>query len=274
MIKKYKYFLLEKTQYRTGAFSLTEDEFLNLYKTNCKDFRFTHTPIMRNTNFPDSYYEIDPSVRIRKSIEISNHYTLLIDNFKNWKDFPKRSKSLMCMYGGITNAFGDNMHRVIPFDNAIFGVAPSFDLWGSFNFFETNFKINIKQLSKFFEYFEILTGIKISDDNFEQFKKNIIYLEGFFYEDDYIKKVENSELIFYHQTFMKELHKNLINGKNFISFIDDYIDPKYNKFSVKNYKELIDMTPNIDVITGNEVWTESKCLLIKDDAIQNIIYKV
>lgn len=75
----------------------------------------------------------DPSqFNPRVSANTSNEYTLLIDNLSNWSAYPKRGWSFIC-----TTFLPDASDYGTPFlacpnDNAIVGVAPKSDLWGSF----------------------------------------------------------------------------------------------------------------------------------------------
>ena len=51
---------------------------------------------------------------------------MVIDNSKYWKDFPKRSRSLICRYNS------SNYYRVIPLDGSIWGETNERDFWSSF----------------------------------------------------------------------------------------------------------------------------------------------
>jgi hypothetical protein len=70
-----------------------------------------------------------------------------------------------------------------------------------------------------------------------------------------------------HQKFYIILYKSLKNGENFVQFINKYIKPKDNDFTLTNYKNLVNSNA---IITGNEIWTDSKCLLIHLSTIENI----
>lgn len=77
---------------------------------------------------------VDTNKFQRKSANTLNYYTLWLDNSPKWKDYPKRSKSLICTNDmGTAGGFGD-IHWVIPKDSNAIGVCPSDDFWSSFHF--------------------------------------------------------------------------------------------------------------------------------------------
>jgi hypothetical protein len=290
MINSYKYFLLENIDsLRSDTTILSEKDFLYNLKNNCKEFSFDDKPIWRNSNLEDSYYLIDPLKYKRKSINISNYYTLLIDNSPYWKEYPKRCNSLIALLDGQEFIYGKSLYRVIPFDNAMFGVAPSDDLWFSFYNLVDNFNIKLKDLVTFIKIINKNINIEINDDDFNIFKTDIKKLEDFIKNKINLEKINiNLDIIEFQYFFNKyyrllfKLQKELISGGNFIDFINNYLKPEDNNFELLNYKQLIKR--NIfkyknkndfnQIINGNEVWTDSKCLLIHDDNIQNIKRKI
>lgn len=108
---------------------------LDLLQTHCSQALHTmgKTPMAR---FSRKGYEIvsivDPTVGERKSQNTTNQYTLLMDNSPYMKDFPKRSRSIIChsIYPPYyESGASDNMYMIYPFDNTVIGVCPDEDLW-------------------------------------------------------------------------------------------------------------------------------------------------
>ena len=63
-----------------------------------------------------------------------NYITLLIDYIlPSWKNYPKRSKSLVCSSSkSISWGYGNKAYVVFPYNNAKIGVCSEVDLWESF----------------------------------------------------------------------------------------------------------------------------------------------
>jgi hypothetical protein len=90
-MKKYNNFLLE----RNDTQMITEEKVIELLK-NCKHIDLDNPTIGRYCALLEDYYLIDPKKHDRRSANTQNYYTYIIDNSKDWEDFPKRSKSLIC----------------------------------------------------------------------------------------------------------------------------------------------------------------------------------
>jgi hypothetical protein len=98
-----------------------------------------------------------------------------MDNLPSWKDFPKRSQSVI----GLTSEdprviFGFHRYLIIPFDGARFGVAPSSDLWGC--------KVNITDYRplttdptfSFNDFFsEMMVMNKVSDNSYSEMMSDL-----------------------------------------------------------------------------------------------------
>jgi len=80
--------------------SVQEEHAVDFIKSHCKKalkvFLDTDKVIYRGMDFNGSYYHIDPKTGTRVSANTSNEYTLIMDNDPRWKEYPKRSKSLIC----------------------------------------------------------------------------------------------------------------------------------------------------------------------------------
>lgn len=127
--------MLEDKDGRTKAIS--EDQFMKLLKTKFTD---SLKAWANNTRFyrgsqtaaGDRLY-IDPKKFTRNSISNQNYYTLIMSYDKAWSAFPPRDKCLIASTGQGTASNYGRVYHVLPENGAKIGVAPSHDIWSSFN---------------------------------------------------------------------------------------------------------------------------------------------
>lgn len=164
---------------------LSEDEFRKILHEKCKDFVKSPKLLQRSKTSESSEFSyINPKSFDRSPLKKSDkftdgvesrHHTLLMDNLPSWKDFPKRSQSVI----GLTSEdprviFGFHRYLIIPFDGARFGVAPSSDLWGC--------KVNITDYRplttdptfSFNDFFsEMMVMNKVSDNSYSEMMSDL-----------------------------------------------------------------------------------------------------
>jgi len=267
------FLLLEYTQGRVDTFILSEKEIIKEIKENCKDFRFSHTPIWRNVNdMMDDYYLINPKLHTRNTIITQNYYQFLIDNSPYWDNIPKRHQSIIGMYGGYDDFYGGARFRMIPYDGANIGIVKdSRDLWDGFKHLTAQTGLKITTINELIlvlcEHFGIPP---VDNTNYRQFLNDMKVLENkILTEFDSIKYKP-----FYVVNYKKILDKlriQLSKGRSFAQVINEYTKPQDNQIRPISYNELITLDPkNINMNDGKEVWTDSKCLLIFIDQIKNI----
>ena len=90
--------------------------------------------IYRGVNSSYDAIVIDPKnvKNPRISANTTNYYTLLMDNSSSWKQYPKRSESIICSTD-ICNADSYGiLYEIFPLDGAKIGVSSDVDLWDSF----------------------------------------------------------------------------------------------------------------------------------------------
>src|SRR5271168_3608736 len=117
--------------------SLTLPKVIRALEENCsnaiqamKENKFIYKGF--NTNLGHNFLLTDPSQKERKSANTSNQYTLLMDNLPAWKEYPKRSRSLVCSTSSDRAASYGNVYLVLPFNGARIGICPEYDIWDSF----------------------------------------------------------------------------------------------------------------------------------------------
>jgi hypothetical protein len=207
------------------------------------------TEIWRGNKYlnKNSIYLIAPSHHERKSLDTAyNYYTLLIDNSNYWKEYPRRSQSLIC-----SNSMGDAMSygrifRVVPRENACIGVCPESDI-----------------LNGFHKGLDILSGIIDSIETFGiHISADLIFFNLFLYKlidtpgnitDDFYElknKLQNCKL--------SDRETRLMNEKGFDNLYDliDYcLSPKLNGFKLMNYDN------DFNLYGNHEIWTDSNALM-------------
>lgn len=246
----------------TRSVELSKEEFISTLKSNCKDWlKNPHLLVRRKESEMYKYSVLNPKKHKRRSVSESNHVTMLMDNLPSWSKFPKRSNSVIFSVNvqeDYATAFGNEIFFVIPFDNAIFGVAPEIDLWS----------VMVKEINgepistRYLAMNEDLSNAfnrNGAPKNYRGFSKSMellfnnpdasAYVEGF-----YAKKL----LAYYEES-----------GKNkFMDFLNETLAPENfhdrdrnqvndDGYTVKNYKETI----NYLTRRGSECWTESECLI-------------
>ena len=219
---------------------------------------------MKLSDKPDEIFLIDPKEFDRKSAYTTNYYTYLVDNSPLWKEYPKRTNSLICNSYSAQEDYGQE-YRVVPVNKkSNWGVCDAHDFWWAFtvirslgfdsmNFFnafiDSMFENELKKYdainSTKGEFFSLLNQLEIklkTKDNFEE------------YDDDQIDVITRIKY------GMEEDKKSIVDVFN------DWMKPDLNGFKHMNYEEMIKSTIHEPVRQRynpvTEIWTDAKCLLI------------
>jgi hypothetical protein len=273
-MKKIQYFKLFES--RTAR--LSDEEFINLAKTKCKDFLASPKYLQRiKGSYDGDYSYINPKLSHRNPLMkdegsggvFSSHHTLLMDNLPSWNGFPKRTQSII----GLTNfgfepSFGDQYYCIIPYDGAKFAVAPDCDLWNS------SCQI-FGQEYKFDDYFtESFLQAGVSDKSYEEMMSDIqkIYddysnLETSDFTDKYqisnyiiriFKQMKEDSVTDVRKAFNEYFAPNKFRGLGSGRLKDGFKIVNYSQIS-----EIQEKDSNGNIIKfGNEFWTDSECLRV------------
>jgi hypothetical protein len=144
---------IESRESKTRTKSISEDEFLEMIKKNCKNFSFMNDPLWRKSN--KEFGDLGLFIEKERRQTIGNY------NYKDFfdlrKDYPvPRYKSLI----GSTSKEGadffgsdSDMYMVIPFDNSqiIFAGSPDLALWSKSGQEFTDDLFIMKEYSKGFQ---------------------------------------------------------------------------------------------------------------------------
>ena len=270
-MKKIQYFKLFES--RTAR--LSDEEFINLAKTKCKDFLAKPKYLQRmKKRFDGEYSYVNPKLSYRTPLMAdemfsmggvySSHHTLLMDNLPSWQNFPKRTQSIIGSANfGFDPSFGEQYHCVIPYDNANFALAPDCDLWNCACL------IGVNSYS-FDDYFsESFLQADISDHSFDDMMDDIqkIY-------DEYLtgKQLEISGYI---TRILKSMKED--NVKDVRLAFNEYFSPEKFRglgpkdvdskgFVTMNYSEISEIQEKDSlgnlIKFGKEFWTDSECLIV------------
>lgn len=229
------------------------NELKNLLKTTHSNYMYAKSNMFRgisNENFYTDINIVDPTQITRQSPWASgNIHNIMLSNSPLWKEFPRRNKSIIFDFNHIIHVGRE--FRVIPENDAILGICPKNDLWSCFPM----------NLNEFFNGF-------INDI----FKRYIDDYNNKLAQTDYnyilqcIKKIDDIDYnkIKLDFGFYFNFYKLFKPNKSFIEVINDFINPMKNKFKTIKYDK--------DFFFDSEVegWTESKCILVDPEILDDI----
>ena len=246
-MKLTKYFKL----FESRTSDLSEEEFFSILKENCKEFLNDPKCLQRVKNkFESTYAYIDPKIHNRtdgSNRNVAKNLLLLIDNLQSWKDYPKRNNSIIATSGYTANSiYGREYYILIPFDNAEFGVVPCQDLWSCKLEDQSIYKNSIGALVSSMDDNGVICT------NYNDMIKDIqrIY-------DTY----EETGLVGWSQSlgrFFDGLKR--LGIEDIEDGLNDIFDP--NKITGYENTDTFRVSTYSDLVSnGNEIWTDSKCLV-------------
>ena len=230
--------------------SISKEKAFEWIKKNAKDAlkkSMDGNYIYRGIERKDDALIIDPKKSKRTSRYVgSNYYTMLIDNLPSWKQYPKRSQSIIGTTdrnkGESYSADIGTPYIVFPKDGSKIAVAPKSDIFYSFsvmlnstrNTTMAGWSDNIKLLDN------KITG-KRSDKSWKDMLK-------FFKSIDNKKEQINDLIKLYYYDF-------LLDKNGAFNAFDKIMHPKRNGFSLHTMGA---STLPID----REVWTDGECVML------------
>jgi hypothetical protein len=207
-------------------------------------------------------YIINPSEHSRMSIDTDNIYTLIMDNSENWKDYPKRSKSIICTTSeSYASDFGE-VYRVIPLkENALFGRCDEADIFQCF--------WNLKYINDNID----------SPRDLEEYLGNTFNMpHGTITDYSELKKIFTKENLDFDlgrkegETFsgmtIEEFEEIVEKHGSYLAYLDDLMSPANNGFELFNYSQENAPSWLEKEHASYEVWTDSPCLLVRESYIK------
>ncbi len=270
---------------------ITEQKVIEILKKDCMEYVHANPIPVVFRGAPGSsdrgYKIIDPKQSTRISRNTSNYYTWIIDNSPRWKQFPKRSNSLICTgdYWKARN-YG-RTYMVMPIDGAKFGVCPDSDIWSSFAMGQHKFDMDgdwVNYINKqILECFEILVQANVIEEKTlhspvlhkltqnaavessqEFFNLLNILDQGL---SNYRKNTPKMPTISLFKSKVQKhfmfnlLLKQNVKGMGVRTLLEEILDPKINNFKLAN-NTTIKTFMNMDSHYLPEVWTDSISVLV------------
>jgi hypothetical protein len=198
----------------------------------------------KDTNRPILY--VQPSKYKRESMHSHQYHMILIDNSKYWKDYPKRTRSIICSTDKSIKARFEydeefELYQVVPKLNARIAICPEEDMWYSF---KTGFKIINKMVKD--------SDFKI--DDIESFNDAIDTMSDGVMAFKYIKQsIVEAPINKKQKEYIKKYNCN-----NLYELIDYCLSPELNGFKLTTYND------NFKLSGKHEVWTDADSLMINN----------
>ena len=206
---------------------------------------------------------VDPSKGdLRVSANTTNYYTLLMDNLPSWKQYPKRSRSLICSTD-IFNASSYGMdYMVFPYNGTKIGIVNSEDIWNTFK----NLYLGANDLTMFNDILENILNVanfNIGIGNSYDTSWNVllkVIKNADKKKDIVLQSIEEEIVELSTYKIYKEkkwIYKWLHSDKSLVEVLNDEMDPSMHAFKL--------------VKAGNglpydrELWVGGPCVLIRPD---------
>ena len=263
----------------TRSVGLEIDVAKKIFKKRCGEYRsvrYTGSQIFRGLAYtnPRPLLFVRPSKSYRMAKNTDNFTNAILDIIPSWRDWPKRSKSIVCSSREGSAQFYGKVFEVFPFDGAIIGICPSRDFWDSFPIVEKRLSKAKEQQIDWFNYSmpDALKKLGYTADYWRYYPEDAENL--FKYLDS---KVQRNPKIF--DDILEAATENGIdsrtkrilldmrtNFKTSESYFDELFNPEKNGFEkvpISKYHT----NSNVD----QEVWTESDSLMINTKVISRFI---
>lgn len=250
-----QYYLLTESRSK----KLTPNAFNTILHKNCsqiiENYKNSSNVIYRGINNNNIHLYINPLKHTRVSANTRNYYTIMFDEIlPSWKDWPKRSKSIICSTNFHSASSYGNVYKIYPFNNSKIGFCPQMDIWLSFM---DTFGEDLSYVEKIFRelsmYFlndklrenkqSIVTFIKDIDNELEDYRTKFF---DFYASGSTMFSGETT-------SFLQKYYKS---KKSMFDFLNTIFNPNINRFSKGN--------PSMKLLQNKELWIEGECLLIGD----------
>jgi len=211
--------------------------------------------------------KVEPNKHQRYAAYTSNYYIAMMDGSKYWKEYPKRSQSIICTSHFNKAAGYGAVYRVIPLkENSKVAVCPSDDIFFSWNYL---FK-HLKELGfhfdrKYIRYLNTIIEEIIGTENIpeqENISKELIssHMREFIEYLDELDEYEWDEWENYERNLISGFAKKYINGE--VKINDLYEEIEYRMNPKDNGFSLIEYGKDTNINEETEVWTDVECMLV------------
>lgn len=263
---------LDQNDEMTRSKELDLLSFIDLFKEHCTLYEFNNSNhfIFRGSKHTEPYLYVDPKKYNRASmgVGVHNYYTLIVDSSNIWSAYSKRSQSVIGINSKkIAEVYG-NLYYIIPYDKTIFSVSPKNDFIFSFSYLnERKFDaIDFNEILK--NFYQDIFKEKFNDENYKNFMKCMKRFDNVQDRKIIEKRMPKLKMFFMKELWNKFTHFNKKN-LDFIDFLSFTVfNPKQNNFRLLAWENKLKIPKN------KELWTDSECLLVRYDYINEVINKM
>lgn len=237
----------------------------------------------RGAKYSEFFGLIDSRKFNRVSANTLNTYTIWFDNNPMWKDFPKRSKGLVCSSSrNVASGYASSgsPYLVIPSDDSHVGVVGARDFWNAFPATKElgpgmydldDFVRTVNRFARAYFYVvggETMDKARLILDNLASHPENASYEDLVWVLKNITSKEMSKIFVDHHGVFE--------DWSVFIATFTEKYDSMYELFedvlSPKNAKLSNAMAPTAIkmVDDSNEVWITGPCFVIDEDTLDSL----
>lgn len=212
------------------------------------------------------YKVMDPKKFVRKPPSTENYYNVIVDNSENWKNYPKRSRSIMThTLESKTKMYGNRVYRVIPLrENAKCAYVDN-DYWMAFSVLFKSWPFSrIESLNDFNK--SLLNIFKLPKRDYSSSKLEQLLSSNNLNTDNMYQGSMGK---------WKESLKKIEKTGSFYSWIDEKMRPELTDVHLFEYNNNfhLDIKMRGQFPIGYEVWTDEKCLLVDENILRKLYIK-
>lgn len=258
---KFKNFILESSERSKDIDFDTFRKLINTDYSEAFDNLLEGKIIYRGIKSKSDIFITEPKSSVRKSANTANYYTLIVDNADSWRDFPKRSQSIICSTSIQYASDYGYVYVVLPKNKSKIAICPADDFWNSFNELAKLDIMSLGQLNDIISLLFDVAEIEPNDDDLNSFKKTFNELIKYYKDFD----LDSSDLSNMRRDFLKKYIEifNITSGDP-IKTITSLLDPEKNGFKIEKISQF---NPK----HNREVYTDGDCIMIKMSVLNKLM---
>lgn len=210
----------------------------------------------------------DPTGYERVSRNTSNELTLLMSYvLPSWKNWPKRSRSLICSnHFSTASSYSRNQgaYIVLPFGNPDIAIVPGGDIWDAFKMYAPDFNLNFDDIFRTFRLVVPAVNWPAKIQTPEQMVQVLKAYDAIMQEHpevlDQLRDEAGSKRQYGIGTML-----DLVTSGDALGSIDRYMSPASNGFVKTPYSEFTKTGDN------NEIWFSGPAVLIRSDVFDKLM---
>ncbi len=219
---------------------------IELLQRDCSEFfeNNLESPLWRGSSGNHPIVRlVDPSQGVRKSENISNHYTQIMDHSPYYKGWPPRSNSLICSTSYARASQYGKLYAVIPFNGTKIGIARDSDIWLT--------ELDFRELAW--------------DTNFHKFAR---WMQSMGFPEEFEDMVWYGNSSTFANQFKFEFYETdtKIQPNQFIEYVTKCMDPYQLGFSLEDTSSFSSVE-----YENRECWFSDKCYMIEKNEYEAIV---